>query len=434
MSCNTIKFDGCEIAGTTFEGRTLKISGIPTDGAKFTAYVKAVSGAVKATISGVIQGDTVYFSFKELEAFGRNRYLIEYWAELPDIGSEVVAVENFKIVGAGEGGCSSCGGTVSANVVFEKKEIAVQIAKSVVNFGGGYQDLTAYLPKAEAEQTYQHKGDYALKSEIPTIPPPQDLTPYALQTDLNDTQAEVASNQNAIQQINGTLSQKADVTFVNQKFADLIGSSPEALNTIYELAAAWESNQTGLSNLVTLVGQKADFTWVTENFQAKGDYLLPADLLPYQKTTDADLKYAAKNHTHSYNDLNDKPMLFDGTWGSLSGKPSTFTPSAHTHPASEISGLIDYSQQVELTANKAIDASYNGKTIIAAASITITFPSGLPDGFQCSIFVATGFTVTLATGTAFVGNGGKVTLASEKTASIVKRNATGNYILRGELS
>lgn len=32
---------------------------------------------------------------------------------------------------------------------------------------------------------------------------------------------------------------------------------------------------------------------------------------------------------------------FDGTWASLSGKPSTFTPSAHTHPIAEVDGLQD---------------------------------------------------------------------------------------------
>lgn len=34
-----------------------------------------------------------------------------------------------------------------------------------------------------------------------------------------------------------------------------------------------------------------------------------------------------------------KPVLFDGTWASLTGKPTTFTPSAHTHVTADTSGL-----------------------------------------------------------------------------------------------
>lgn len=44
------------------------------------------------------------------------------------------------------------------------------------------------------------------------------------------------------------------------------------------------------------------------------------------------------NHTHSYNDLDDLPSLFDGTWGSLSGKPSTFPAATHSHTWGDITG------------------------------------------------------------------------------------------------
>lgn len=41
----------------------------------------------------------------------------------------------------------------------------------------------------------------------------------------------------------------------------------------------------------------------------------------------------------NYADLAAKPALFDGTWASLTGKPTTFTPSAHTHVISDVTGL-----------------------------------------------------------------------------------------------
>jgi len=41
----------------------------------------------------------------------------------------------------------------------------------------------------------------------------------------------------------------------------------------------------------------------------------------------------------AYADLTGKPTLFDGSWGALTGKPSTFTPSAHTHVIDDVTGL-----------------------------------------------------------------------------------------------
>lgn len=74
--------------------------------------------------------------------------------------------------------------------------------------------------------------------------------------------------------------------------------------------------------------------------------------------------FAPTAHTHTesqitdlnhfsgvYRDLTGKPTLFDGSWGALSGKPSTFTPSAHTHPASEVTGL-DYYTDADIDGNE----------------------------------------------------------------------------------
>jgi hypothetical protein len=48
----------------------------------------------------------------------------------------------------------------------------------------------------------------------------------------------------------------------------------------------------------------------------------------------------------SYNDLLNKPLLFDGTWTSLSGKPLTFPPAAHNHDLDykPITYVPDYSE------------------------------------------------------------------------------------------
>lgn len=51
---------------------------------------------------------------------------------------------------------------------------------------------------------------------------------------------------------------KADVTYVNQKIADLIGSAPDALNTLEELASALKNNDDIVTVLEASIATKAD--------------------------------------------------------------------------------------------------------------------------------------------------------------------------------
>jgi hypothetical protein len=48
---------------------------------------------------------------------------------------------------------------------------------------------------------------------------------------------------------------------------------------------------------------------------------------------------AAVATSGQYADLLGLPSLFDGSWASLTGKPLTFTPSAHTHVITDVTGL-----------------------------------------------------------------------------------------------
>jgi hypothetical protein len=45
---------------------------------------------------------------------------------------------------------------------------------------------------------------------------------------------------------------------------------------------------------------------------------------------------AGNGFSGDYNDLFNRPLLFDGTWVSLTGKPTEFNPSAHVHSAGNI--------------------------------------------------------------------------------------------------
>lgn len=68
--------------------------------------------------------------------------------------------------------------------------------------------------------------------------------------------------------------------------------------------------------------------------------------------------------TGSYGDLVDKPSLFDGTYLSLTGKPTTFTPAAHTHSISDVTGL-----QTSLDSKLGIGANIPYSSLTGAPSI-----------------------------------------------------------------
>jgi formylglycine-generating enzyme required for sulfatase activity len=63
--------------------------------------------------------------------------------------------------------------------------------------------------------------------------------------------------------------------------------------------------------------------------------------------SDSSTQTVAWPGTLSYDDLDDLPTLFDGSYASLTNVPSTFTPTSHSHAVSDIAGL-----------QTAIDAKY----------------------------------------------------------------------------
>lgn len=130
MSCKVLKFSGCEIVGTSFEGRTLKINGGTITSAK--AVVKTCFNQTIKELQGELLEGVISFSFKEIESMAVGNYIIEYWADIETIGTEVIAVEDFKIVNANNAcGCSE-NNDVIGDIVFNKTEIAVDLIKNII--------------------------------------------------------------------------------------------------------------------------------------------------------------------------------------------------------------------------------------------------------------------------------------------------------------
>jgi len=82
----------------------------------------------------------------------------------------------------------------------------------------------------------------------------------ASQTDLNTTNTNVTNNLNSINTVNATLTNKADITFVNNEINNLLNSSPESLNTLNELAAALGNDENFSTTMTNLIALKAPLT------------------------------------------------------------------------------------------------------------------------------------------------------------------------------
>jgi hypothetical protein len=73
------------------------------------------------------------------------------------------------------------------------------------------------------------------------------------------------------------IANKADKTYVDEKVADLVGSAPETLDTIGELATAIQENKEVIEVLNQAITVKADKTYVDEliaNIPTETDFLL----------------------------------------------------------------------------------------------------------------------------------------------------------------
>lgn len=93
------------------------------------------------------------------------------------------------------------------------------------------------------------------------------------QVDLETTNQQVEQNRlailtkadiQALAQLVLLVDTKADQSYVNQQIANLVGSAPEALNTIYELAAAIQNDQSLIDSLNQSVANRVRFDITTQ--------------------------------------------------------------------------------------------------------------------------------------------------------------------------
>jgi hypothetical protein len=134
MSCNALKLNNCEIQGSKFEGRIFKFENRTIAGDSFSVKVR-LRNQFLSEISGVINGDTVYFPFTIIEALRAEQYKLEYWADFNAIGKELIAVEEFRV---SLSPCNSCSSKTEASFTldFSTTQIDYTVNYSVINIEG----------------------------------------------------------------------------------------------------------------------------------------------------------------------------------------------------------------------------------------------------------------------------------------------------------
>lgn len=135
-------------------------------------------------------------------------------------GQDLIGEGNIEIVGSGEGIADA---PADSKLYGRKDNNWEEIT---------LPDISEYLTETEANELYQEKGDYAFKSELPTVP----------------TKVSELANDSNYQTAND----------VNNRVQEIIGSAPEALDTLKEISDALNNDPNFAATITTELSKKVD--------------------------------------------------------------------------------------------------------------------------------------------------------------------------------
>lgn len=265
-----------------------------------------------------------------------------------------------------------------------------------------WQDLSGFLTREDAAATYQPIGDYALRSEIPSLAGyvtdeslAQTLLSYVTSDSLSSTLSDYLTLEDAQlgyqpkgdyalnSALTGGLAAKADNFTVGTGLEMTPG---RVLNvtldtTVFKVVSALpDTPDAGDENKVFLVSAEStgpnnaytEYLWINSAWEEFGQYVSDVDLTPYLKSADAANTYLSKTNAQS-------------TYLSKTDAANTYQPKGEYQPAGDYalkSELPSYTTVPELTADYTVPANATTREFIyeipvGATVYNITGASGI---------------------------------------------------------
>ena len=232
-------------------------------------------------------------------------------------------------------------------------------------------------------------------------------------TSSNDQSSYITLDQKAA--ANGVATLDSNGAIPTGQLANLINSAPSTLDTLNELATALGDDPNFATTITTALGDKAD----ADHNHVKAD--ITDFSHTHVKTEITDFA-----HTHLKEDITD----FSVAYSELTGTPSEFTPSSHTHDTSEITNTVS----TIVSTTYSIQSSDNGKILVlnpSGGTITITVNDVFTVGQRVDLYLR-------GTGASFVSGTGQIegagtSMATQYTVASILCVASGIYAILGSV-
>lgn len=130
------------------------------------------------------------------------------------------------------------------------------------------------------------------------------------------------------------------------------------------------------------------------------------------------------------------------TYGNLPGVPSSFPPSAHTHPIAEVTGLsaaLVTEQGVDVAASRDLALTDMGKMLNSTAAVILTVPPQASVAWDAGARIdlarygAGALTIAPGAGVTIRSKDGLLSLASQYSGATLWRRGLNEWLLIGDL-
>lgn len=245
--------------------------------------------------------------------------------------------------------------TLSGNdLVFKENDVIKRINLPVNNSGGGLTEGQVksiidrdYKPSIDSKVEKSELDNYAKKSEITDFITEtkadskyQAKGNYATQTELN-TKLDKVTYQQDIATLNSSIGSKQDkatavkIEDVKAEIQKIVGTAPEALNTLQEIAEALGNDPNKINTILTQLGLKADKTdlntlkektiteVIFENNKIKykeNGLSKEIDLSSYVNPSNQDIETIVENKGNTLYEVKDNTIVKNLTYDNLSKK------------------------------------------------------------------------------------------------------------------